>query len=79
MWKMVLNMARLDADVPMGAEERKCPRMEIERKRLLRDASWVEKRKIVLYNNSKRNNNTSLLGQIKDVSLSLLFRWGKLL
>lgn len=79
MWKMVLNMARLDADVPMGAEERKRPRMEIERKRLLRDASWVEKRKIVLYNNSKRNNNTSLLGQIKDVSLSLLFRWGKLL
>lgn len=62
MWKMVLNMVRLDVDVLMGVEERKRLRMEIERKRLLRDVLWVEKRKIVFYNNLKRNNNISLFG-----------------
>ena len=51
--------------------------MGIERKALLTDALRAEKRKLVLHNNSERNNNVNLLGQITGCLFISIVSLGK--
>lgn len=77
MWQRVLKVVRQATYGPVAAEARKCSRNGNGEEGTAKRCHRGRQGKRAVHNNSKRSDDTKLLGQIKHAPLSPVFHWGK--